>query len=234
MDARIAENLRGTFLVMDGPDGAGKTTQLDRLEADLRQAGLDVTRAVDPGGTNTGQAIRDLLLHSKDLQIHPLCETLLFMASRAQLVAELVRPALADGHVVLCDRYVSATLAYQGALGVGPQQIIDLGRIATGELWPDLTIILDIEAQRGIQRVGTGRGKARLKRPALAEGQLALFGDGDRLESRTGDYHDTVRQGFLRLPEHYPGPVAVVDAAGEPDTVNQRIHEVLTNRFAND
>jgi dTMP kinase len=232
MDARIAENLRGTFLVMDGPDGAGKTTQLDLLEHDLRQADLTVTRAVDPGGTETGQTIRDILLHNKDLQIHQLCETLLFMASRAQLVAELVRPATQAGHVVLCDRYISATLAYQGALGVDPQKIIDLGRIATEDLWPDLTVVLDIDAQRGIQRVGTGR--SRLKRPRTAEGQLALFGDGDRLESRTGDYHDAVRRNFLDLPGHYPGPVTIVDAAGEPDDVAQRIQDALTLRFTND
>lgn len=232
MEARIANNLQGTFLVMDGPDGAGKTTQLDRLQETLAAAGLDVTRAVDPGGTDTGQAIRNILLHSKDLQINHLCETLLFMASRAQLVAEVVRPATQAGHVVLCDRYISATLAYQGALGVDPQKIIDLGRIATEDLWPDLTVVLDIDAQRGIQRVGNGR--SRLKRPRTAEGQLALFGDGDRLESRTGDYHDAVRRNFLRLTEHYPGPVAVVDAAGEPDTVARRIENVLTNRFAHD
>ena len=204
-------NLVGRFLVVDGPDGAGKTTQLDRMQAFLESAGLPVCRAVDPGGTPTGQEIRNILLHSKDLAISPTCETLLFMASRAQLLAEVVRPALDANQVVLCDRYLSATLAYQGALGVDPEMILRLGEITVSETWPDLTILLDVSAEVGLGRVGQNR---------------------DRLESRDNDYHQRVRAGFATLETTgYPAPLTHIDATGTPDDVAAKIQSALEAHF---
>ena len=187
---------------MDGPDGGGKTTQLGALQATLEAAGLEVVRAVEPGGTDTGKQIREILLHRKDLALAPMCETLLFMASRAQLMAETINPALERGAVVLCDRFISATLAYQGALGVDRAMIVSLGETAIGGRWPDLTLILDVPVDVGMGRVGKQR---------------------DRMESRGDDYHSRVRDGFCALDEVYPAPVVCVDAVGEIATVSERV-----------
>ncbi len=211
MDA-WAETLKGKFLVLDGPDGAGKTTQLDRLERRLAGLGLAVTRAVDPGGTAVGREIREILLHGKDLHIDRLCETFLFMASRAQLISEVIRPALQAGRVVLCDRFISSTIAYQGASGVDPQQILDLGGQAVEGLWPDLTIVLDVPVATGLGRVGPKR---------------------DRMESREEDYHEQVRAQFRTLGRSvaYPAPVVHLDAAGTPEDVHARVWAALQERF---
>ena len=205
------ENLSGKFIVIDGPDGAGKTTQLDRLEKALQDEGLEVQRAVDPGGTDTGAEIRNILLHSKQLDLSPMCETMLFMASRAQLVAEIVRPAIQAGKVVLCERYISATLAYQGALGVDKNLILQLGAIAVENQWPNLTIILDLDVNEGMRRVGAQR---------------------DRLESRSMDYHGKVREEFGKLAGCYPGLVVNIDATGKPDAVAADIWEVVTKKLS--
>jgi dTMP kinase len=210
MDETLSK-LKGSFLVMDGPDGAGKTTQLDLLGQALADAGLAVTPAVDPGGTGAGEQIREILLHRKDLELAPLCETMLFMAARAQLVAEVVRPAIAEGGVILCDRFISATLAYQGALGVPPEAILTVADVAIEKLWPDLTIVLDLPSDEGLSRVGKVR---------------------DRMESRTDEYHRRVRENFQALPGCYPAPVALIDAAGTPEQVHDRILDALRSHIA--
>jgi len=187
--------LRGTFFVLDGPDGSGKTTALPHIADHLRGLGLEVTTCKDPGGTPIGDRIRSVLLDHDLTDMDVCCETLLFMASRAQLVAEVVRPALARGGVVLCDRFVSSTCAYQVAAGNEFDAIIDLAQHAIGSTWPDLTLVLDVPARLGLDRVRQRRG--------------AAF---DSMESRPLAFHETVRDEFLRLPGRYPAPVAVIDA----------------------
>ena len=130
-----------------------------------------------------------------------MCEVMLFMASRAQLVAERVRPALAAGKIVLCDRFISATLAYQGALGVGTKTIIELGNVAIDGLWPDLTIVLDLPSQAGLARAGGRNAQA------------------DRLESRELAYHQRVRDIFAEIWKDYPAKVCYVDAEADKQTV---------------
>jgi len=227
----LTDKLRGKFIVLDGPDGAGKTTQLallaDRLEAD----GLSVCRARDPGGTAIGEQVRKILLSRDSGEIAPDCEMLLFMASRAQLVAEHIRPAIEAGQVVLCDRFVSATIAYQGASGVAADRIIQIWQVAGEEFWPDLTIVLDLSPTAGGRRIevrhpGRGKGKAD---DALAQEQLPLF--GDRMESRHFNYQQRVRDGFQKLKKQYPAPVRYVKADPPVDVVAADVAAALHEAF---
>jgi dTMP kinase len=209
----IATYLPGRFLVLDGGDGAGKTTQMDLLTEQLTLAGLSVCRLRDPGSTTVGDRIRDILLHGLEDHIDPTCEMLLFMASRAQMLAEKIAPALAAGQVVLCDRFVSSTIAYQGASGVDPQRIIDLWN-STGAVWPDVTIVLNLPT-------GAGLGRAR----------QATGNGGDRVERRAEEYHARVAEAFSDLPTDYPAPVRLIDASTDIDTVHEAIVEALVEEF---
>jgi len=212
----LAENLAGKFIVLDGPDGSGKTTQLRFLAEHLEAQGAAVERVRDPGGTDVGDKIRQILLDRGTSALAPLCETMLFMASRAQLVAERIRPALAAGKVVLCDRFISATAAYQGASGVDAGKILAVGDVAVGSLWPDLTVVLDLPAGAGLERVGRRNGQAD---------------DADRMESRPLAYHDAVRQNFAALAGRYPGPVVCVPADGDEGAVFERVLGELARAF---
>ena len=224
----LAEKLARKLIVLDGPDGSGKTSQLAKLREHLIAETLAVELVRDPGTTPVGKKIRNILLDRENGNMVPLCETLLFMASRAQLVEERIRPALAAGKVVLCDRFISATVAYQGASGVDQKTIIELGQIAVGGLWPDLTIILDVPVEVGMQRIGAARGRLA-KPPGQAAAQPGLF--GDRLEARDPSYHKEVRRLFKRLSQLYPGPVANIPADGPPEEVFQSVLRCLNQAF---
>jgi dTMP kinase len=198
---------RGWFLSLDGPDGTGKSTQCRLLADWLRGRGHEVTTCIDPGGTEVGAALRDLLLHRRT-SLTPWCEALLFMASRAQLVGEVIRPALAAGRVVVSDRYLLSTVVYQGhAGGLDPRQVWEVGRVAAGGLEPDLTLVLDLP-----QELSQGRRK----------------GAPDRVESRPADYQARVRNGFLAEAARQPDRIRVIDAAPPVEGVQEAIRrEVL-------
>jgi len=210
----LAESLHGKFIVLDGPDGAGKSTQLGLLADHLARRGAEVVCVCDPGGTAVGDKIRQILLDRANGEMAPLCEMLLFMASRAQLIAEKVLPALHAGQVVLCDRFISATIAYQGASGVAVGPILEVGELAVEGCWPDLTVVLDLPAEVGLRRVGRRPGER---------------GRGDRMEIRPAAYHQAVRENFLSLAERYPRPVAVVSAQGSPEEVFDRVLAAVTD-----
>lgn len=209
---------RGCFIVLDGPDGSGKGTQLERLEGWLRAHGREVTRARDPGGTAIGDRIRQVLLGYDLTNMDPGCEALLFMASRAQLVAEVVRPALAAGHVVLCDRFISATCAYQVAAGFPRERVLELARFAIGETWPELTLVLDVPAEIGITRAHQRAADIKAQCDADAP-ELPAEAVPDAMEMRSAEFHRRVRELFLELPGVYPGKVVVIDANRPPDAV---------------
>lgn len=186
-------NGRGLLVSFEGPEGAGKTTQLARLSERLRRDGRAVTAAREPGGTALGQGVRELLLSSAHAPV-PLAEVFLLLASRAQLCDEVLRPALARGEAVLLDRFTDSTLAYQGAgRGLPLPQLRELNALATGGLTPQLTVLLDLDPAEGLRRV---RGR----------------GEPDRLEAEAEAFHRRVRQGFLELAAAEPGRFLCLDA----------------------
>lgn len=201
------------FISLDGLDGTGKTTQCRRLAEWLRARGLAVTECSDPGGTPIGDAIRDLLLGRRHDMVLP-CEAFLFMASRAQLTAEVIRPALAAGRAVVADRYLLANVVYQGhAGGLDPEQLWEIGRLATGGLQPDLTVVLDLPVETALAR---RRGTA------------------DRVESRDGSYHAQVREGFLAEARRRPDRVRVVDSTQPIERVHQLICDMVAEFLPKD
>lgn len=227
MSKDTLESLRGKFVVFDGVDGAGKGAQIRRLTERLSAHGLEFITARDPGGTVIGDRIRHVLLDYDLSQMDPRCEALLFMASRAQLVREVIEPARAAGWACVCDRYVSATCAYQGAVGVDPRGIIDLARFAIGATWPDMTLVIDLPPSKGLER--TGRHPQATKKRGRVPGQQQLFHDvcEDAMEARPLDFHERVRENFLQLPSYYPTPVEIVDGSGTVDEVQARVMEAL-------
>lgn len=221
------QKLRGKFIVFDGVDGSGKGTQIKLLSKAMDAAGVEHVVAKDPGGTDIGDRIRHVLF-DYDLSVMDVrCETLLFMASRAQLLRDVVTPAMESGKAVLCDRFVSATCAYQGAAGYDPKRVIELAQFAIDRTWPSLTLLLDLAPEAGFDRTGR-KAKTKPKRSDV-HGQVRLFHDThpDAMESRPLEFHQKVRNMFLDLPGYYPTPVTVIDAAGSPDEVHHRILEAI-------
>lgn len=193
----------GRFLCLEGPDGAGKSTQAARLAETLRADGRTVVACRDPGGTPLGERLRPIIQDRSNTPIGLRAEMLLFMASRAQLVDELIRPALDTGAIVLSDRFLLSNLVYQGhAGGLDVAQIARVGEAATGGLWPDLTILLDVPVEVGRARIGPAR---------------------DRIEDRPDDYRQRVREGYLAAASSWPAPILVIDATADPDLVFTRI-----------
>jgi dTMP kinase len=215
-------NLNGKFLVLDGPDGCGKSTQIKLLADCLGTHGQQVITCRDPGGTTIGDRIRSVLLDHDLTDMDVRCETLLFMASRAQLLGEIIQPALAGGMVVLGDRFVSSTCAYQGAAGFDVNRVIRLAEFAIDNRWPDLTIVLDIPLETAWQRMGRSAGDSGAKSTAKL----------DAMERRPDEFHHNVRNLFLKLPDFYPAPVEIINANADRSTVHDRILTSLRSRFA--
>jgi len=204
------------FLTFEGIEGCGKSTQIGRLVDRLRAAGRQSLLTREPGGTELGRRLRALLLDPGGASISPIAELLLYVADRAQHLTEIVGPALDRGEVVLCDRYLDATVAYQGyARGLGAERILALHREPPLDLRPDRTILLDLHPTHSLER-------ARLRNADsgadIAEG---------RFELEDLEFHRRVRQGYLALAAAEPRRIVVVDAAGEPDDVEQRLQTAL-------
>jgi dTMP kinase len=202
---------RGLFFSLDGIDGTGKSTQCRLLADFLRGRGFDVVQCVDPGGTAIGATLREMVLHHRG-EMAPACEAFLFMASRAQLVTEIIRPALESGRTVVCDRYLLANVVYQGhAGGLDVEQLWDIGRLATGGLEPDLTIVLDLPLEVALSR--------RNRAP-------------DRMESRTRDYHQRVREGFKIEAQRRSDRIHVIDAGPAVEVVHEHIRKEVERVLA--
>jgi dTMP kinase len=195
------------FFSLDGIDGAGKSTQCRLLADWLRTQGRKVVECADPGGTDVGKVLRTLLLEHRG-HMNLACEALLFMASRAQLVAEVIRPALEDGTIVVSDRFFLANIVYQGhGGGLDPARLRELALFATEGLEPDLTFVLDLPPNQAFTR--------RKATP-------------DRLESRDAEYHERVRLGFRLEAERRPQSIIMVDASQSAEFVQERIRSEVT------
>lgn len=228
IDQLLAERLQGKFIVLDGPDGAGKSTQHRRLEVELTKLGIDTLSCRDPGGTAIGNRIRSVLLDHDLTEMDVNCETLLFMASRAQLLAEIVKPALREKKTVLCDRFVTSTCAYQGAAGYDPRRVIELARFAIGECWPTVTIVIDVDVERGFERIGRTPSHAGKNRKLADQGPTLFTGSTpDAMEARPLSFHRRVREVFQTVGDYYPTPVVVIDGDGDAETIYARIIEGL-------
>ncbi len=203
LPSALASALRAKFLVFDGPDGSGKSTQLRRFLTAARAAGLDPCEVREPGGTEIGEKIRLALLDHLEQDMTLRCEMLLYMASRAQLVEQTIRPALAADRLVVADRFVSSTLAYQGAAGGLPEsEIHAAATIACGPTTPDLVVIFDVDEHTAATRLN----------PLL-----------DRMEAKGRDYHQRVRQGYLKQIEGDPEHHLRIDASKGEDEVFEQL-----------
>lgn len=196
----------GLFITLEGPDGSGKSTQAVRLADALASRGARVTLTREPGGTAVGERIRAVVLAYRDASHAPATDALLFSAARAQLVEEVIRPALAGGAVVVCDRYADSTLAYQGyGGGLDVDALRDLQRLATGGLQPDLTLLLDLPVDAGLARRAHG-----------PDAEVTRFEAGVAFDRA---FHERVRAGYLQLAAREPTRWQVVDADRDPDAV---------------
>jgi dTMP kinase len=225
----LRDKLKGKFIVLDGPDGCGKSVQLELLATHLAKREISIVRANDPGGTGIGNQISRLLKYDAQGYMDVTTEVMLFMASRAQLVAELIKPALEAGKTVLCDRFISSTCAYQGSNGYPVEKIIKLGRLSVGNVWPDLTIIIDVPVELGRERTGHKRyQKTKVNHKDANQAYLFENAIADRFDSRTLEYHRKVRKWFLGIGEYYPGIVKIVDGEADIETVHNRILQLIS------
>ncbi len=192
------------FITFEGPDGSGKSTQVRLLAEELRARGLDLVLTREPGGTVISEQIREVILSTRNQAIRDETEALLYSAARAQIVAELIRPALAAGKIVICDRYADSTLAYQGyGLGLDRDALRAITRFATQGLVPDLTFYVDVPAEVGLARRHRG--------------------EMDRLDQKSLEYHARVRAGYLALAHAEPARWVVIDGTQAIERVHQTI-----------
>jgi len=201
---------KGVFITLEGPDGCGKTCQIPDLVKYLHKNGYEVVSTREPGGTPISEQIRDVIMSMSNKGMHPRTEILLFQAARAQHVEQVIRPALADGKIVVCDRFTDSTLAYQG---YGHQTDLSNLRLivdfATAKLRPDLTIYLDLDAEEGLRRRQKGGG------------------EWNRLDDYDLDFHRRVREGYLKLIEQDPSRWFLIDARQSINDIQRQIRKIV-------
>ncbi len=208
---------KGLLITMEGPDGSGKTMQMDLLEKALREQGYPVIRSREPGGTPIGEAIRNVILNPEYTEMDSMTEAMLYAASRAQHVAEKIKPAIAEGYIVLLDRFLDSSLVYQGiGRGMTIETIEAINRFATGGLQPDATIMVYINYEEGLRRKKQQNGSL------------------DRMEAQQDNFHRRVNEGYLQLAMRYPERIQLIDGARDPQTIHQdilkRVHDLVHAR----
>jgi dTMP kinase len=197
------------FITLEGPEGSGKSTQIKRLAKRLEDLGYPVITTREPGGTSIGDQIRHVLVRMENKELHPRTEILLFLAARAQLVEQLIKPALQDGKIILCDRYGDSTLAYQGyGHGLDLEKLRQMLDFATDHLKPDLTILLDLDVKMGLMR-------------KKAEDEW------NRLDAYEVLFHERVREGYQKLAGEEPERWRIVDASQGIDAVQDDLYRIV-------
>jgi dTMP kinase len=203
----MAMGLKGKFITFEGSEGSGKSTQSALVLQYLKSKDFPVTLLREPGGVKISEKIREILLNVKNTTMGDECETLLYMAARAQLVKEVLRPALEKGQIILCDRFMDSTIAYQGwGNGVDISAIESIGNFAVGGIKPDLTFLFDIDTKQGLSRTNANK---------------------DRIELRSLDYHSKVRQGYLDLAKKEPRRIKVISVDAPKEVIFERVKNYL-------
>lgn len=202
------------FITLEGPDGSGKSTQARWLFDQLKKDGYHAVFTREPGGTEISDQVRSILMNMKNKQMFPRTEILLFCSARAQLVEQLIKPALAAGKIVISDRYADSTLAYQGfGHGFDIGKLTELLQFTTGGLWPDLTLLLDLPAESGLQR------------------RLSNQDEWNRMDDYQLEFHQRVRSGYLSLAAAQPDRWVVIDADRSREEVNAELYSVICERI---
>jgi dTMP kinase len=216
---------RGKFITFEGLDGSGKSTQVEKLTRALRSSGLAVKVTREPGGTATGEKVREVILHSGTSGLSPMTEMALMFASRAQHIYEVILPALAEGQIVICDRFTDSTEAYQGGgRKLGTKPVLDLHKVLCGNLQPDLTILLDNDAALSVDR-------ARRRNRKLKDGSGRMEKDENRFEQESRAFFGRVRHAYLEIAKREPQRVQLVNARGTPGATHALIMEVIKKKL---
>ena len=203
------------FITIEGPEGSGKTTATKSVIEKLNKLGFNVLHTREPGGTPISESIRNVILDKSNTNMDGRTEALLYAAARRQHLVEKVWPAEKEGKIVICDRYIDSSLAYQGgARGLGIENIININHFATEETWPDLTLLFDIDPKLGLERIAKNSQR-----------------EVNRLDLEKLDFHYKVRNTFLELAKRYPDRIVIIDASKSPEEVSTAALEAITKRL---
>ena len=203
------------FITLEGPEGSGKTTAVETAVKALQEKGYEIVRTREPGGTPIAEQIRNVILDKANTSMDPRTEALLYAASRRQHLVEKVWPALKEGKIVICDRYLDSSLAYQGgARGLGVDEVLNVNLFATENTWPDLTLLFDIKPEVGLARIASNASR-----------------EVNRLDLEKLEFHNKVRDTFLALAKKYPDRYVIIDASQSRDEVAKATLEAIMNRL---
>lgn len=206
---------RNLFVTFEGPEGAGKTTVLEKIVEQLQQQEFDVLKTREPGGVDIAEKIRDIILNPAHTKMNERTEALLYAAARSQHFYEVVEPAIQKGKLVLCDRFIDSSLAYQGyARGIGMDEVLTINEFAIGKRFPDLTILFDVEPAIGLARIH-----------AHSEREV------NRLDVESLSFHEKVREGYHEAVKRYPNRIKIVDASNSIEDVTKEVWDILISRL---
>ncbi len=203
------------FITLEGPEGSGKTSVMKVVIRRLQDEGFSIIETREPGGTNIAEQIRDIILDRKNLSLDARAEALLYAASRRQNLVEKIWPSIKAGHIVICDRFIDSSLAYQGgARGIGIEEVLNINLFATEGSFPELTLLFDIEPEQGLRRIAENKNR-----------------EINRLDLERLDFHRQVRQTYLQLAKQYPNRIVIIDASLALEKVIDKTYDIIKQRL---